>query len=478
MGDVNTSPSKGLHETGSAVIPAMTNIIDSTVADQLSYTFEKAAERISPSVVPIFAEEEVTLESPYGKDPFRDFFGDDFLKRYFGAVPNQRETVHSLGSGVIISTDGYILTNNHVVENAKKITVVLEDEKKYPAKVIGTDPQSDMAVIKIDAENLPTALLGDSDNLRVGQWVIAVGNPYQLMHTVTAGIISAKGRSNIGLAQYEDFIQTDASINPGNSGGALCDLQGRVIGINTAISSPTGSSVGIGFAIPIKMARGIMKQLIDNGKVSRGYLGIILQNIDDNLVKALKLNNAEGALVGDIEAGSPADKAGIKRGDVITQFDGTNIKSSTQLRNLAARTQPGSKVKVTVIRGGNQKELSVTLGERPQKMAADQPSSKTLTNQLENTLGFELQNLTPDIAGQLGYNKEKGIVITSVASGSAAEDAGLQSGDLIKEVNRREVSTVAEFNRELSKIKKGDSVALLVQRGPNTFYVGIEVPLS
>lgn len=460
-------------------VPAATARADSSVAGQLSLAFEQAAEAISPSVVPIFAEEEVVVQSPFAQDPFREFFGDDFFRRYFGNAPGsgqQKETVHSLGSGVIVSADGYILTNNHVVQGAQKITVVLEDEKKYPAKVVGTDPQSDVAVIKIEGDKLPVASLGDSDNLRVGQWVIAVGNPFQLMHTVTAGIISARGRSDIGLAEYEDFIQTDASINPGNSGGALCDLQGHVIGINTAISTPSGGNVGIGFAIPIKMASGIMDQLIAKGKVTRGYIGIVPQDISESLAKAMKLKSGEGALVGDVETGSPAEKAGIRRGDVITRFDGTRIKNSAQLRNLAAKSQPGNKVNVTVIRDGREQEFAMTLAERPEQQPAAQKPGPPAQN-LNEKLGLEVQDLTPDIAEQLGFKNEKGVVVTDVVSGSVAEDAGLRSGDLIKEVNRVPVSSVQQFNSELAKIGKGESAALLVRRGPNTFFVGLE-PLS
>lgn len=455
--------------------------VDTTVADAMSLAFENAADKISPSVVPIFAEEEIVVRNPSGgaQDPFRYFFGDDFYKRYFGNAPEeQKQTVHSLGSGVIVSNDGYILTNNHVVQGAQKITVVLEDEKKYPAEIVGTDPQSDVAVIKIDGDDLPVAPLGDSDNLRVGQWVIAVGNPFQLMHTVTAGIISAKGRSDIGLAEYEDFIQTDASINPGNSGGALCDLQGRVIGINTAISSPTGTNVGIGFAIPIKMAKGIMQQLIDEGKVRRGYIGIVPQDIDENLAKAMNLKTSEGALVGDVEPGGPAAKAGIKRGDVIIRFDGTDIKNNRELRNLAARANPGATVKVTVIRDGAERELTVTLAERPVQTVSDQLKEAVPKQQLNTKLGLNVENLTDDMAQQLGYQGDQGVIITDVTTGSVAEDAGLRRGDLIKEVNRSIVTSVEEFNRQLSKIEEGSSAALLVRRGQNTFFVGLPFVLS
>jgi serine protease Do len=276
------------------------------LAGQLSEVFESASKKLSPSVVPIFSEAEVQVASPFGSgDPFGQLFGDDFMRRFFGTPQGgQKRTVRGLGSGVIVSSDGYILTNNHVVHGADKLTVIVGDEKKYPAKVIGTDPQTDVALIKIDAKDLQAANLGNSDDVRVGQWVIAVGNPFQLLHTVTAGIISATGRSSVGLATYEDFMQTDASINPGNSGGALADLDGNVIGINTAISSPSGGSVGIGFAIPINMAKSVMEDLKSKGQVTRGYLAVIPQDIDDDLAKALKLKDTEGALIGDVSTSS------------------------------------------------------------------------------------------------------------------------------------------------------------------------------
>ncbi|MDZ7261779.1 MAG: DegQ family serine endoprotease [candidate division KSB1 bacterium] len=450
-----------------------------SVANQLSEAFEAAAGKVNQSIVPIFAEQVVEVQSPFGfpNDPFRDFFGDDFFKRFFGTPPqSEKQTVRSLGSGVIVTTDGYILTNNHVVAGADKLTVVLANKQKYAAKVIGTDPQTDVAVIKIDAKDLPAAILGNSDNVKVGQWVIAVGNPFQLMHTVTAGIISAKGRSEIGLADYEDFIQTDAAINPGNSGGALADLDGNVIGINTAINSPSGGNIGIGFAIPINMARRVMDALISKGKVTRGYMGLLLQDIDENLAKALKLKSTEGSLVGDVTPGGPADKAGIKRGDVIIKLDGNKIENSTQLRNIVAQTSPRTPVKVTLIRNGKEMELTVVLDERPQELRGTTPQERQPEEQSYEKLGLSVQTLTPDIANQLGYQNEQGVVVTDVAGGSPAEDAGLQQGDLIKEVNRVKVRTVPDFKSAVARLKSGDSAALFVRRGQNTFFVAIQIP--
>jgi serine protease Do len=447
--------------------------------EDISQVFELAARQVSPSVVAITAEQEVTVQSPFGMpdDAFKEFFGEDFFKRFFGQPPQeQKRTVRSLGSGVIISPDGMILTNNHVIANAEKLFVVVRDKKTYLAKVIGVDPQTDVGVIKIDARDLPAAALGNSDEVNVGQWVIAIGNPFQLMHTVTAGIISAKGRSSVGLADYEDFFQTDASINPGNSGGALADLKGNVIGINTAIASPSGGNIGIGFAIPINMARQVMDSLISKGKVVRGYIGILPQDIDENLAKAFDLKSTEGVLVGDVTPKGPADQAGIKRGDVILSFDGKKVENSTQLRMMIAETAPKTEVKVGLVRKGKQMELALTLAERPKERQEQAPKQEQPEERASKKIGLMLQNMTPDIARQLGYEKEKGALVADVASGSPAEDAGIQRGDLIKEVNREAVGSVREFERALKNVKSGEVVALLVRRGPATLFIGIKIP--
>ena len=449
--------------------------------NQFSAAFESAAAKVNPAVVPIFSEQVTKVQ-----DPFSQFFGgDDFFRRFFGNPGgrggDQKQTVHSLGSGVIVSKDGYILTNNHVVDGSDKLTVMLQDKKKFTAKVVGRDPQTDIAVVKIDASDLPVASLGNSDNVKVGQWVIAVGNPFNLMHTVTAGIISAKGRSSMNLADYEDFIQTDASINPGNSGGALSDLDGNVIGINTAIYSPNGAgNVGIGFAVPINMAKNIMNSLIANGKVARGYLGLLPQDIDESLAKAMNLKTTDGSLVGDVTSGGPADKAGVKRGDIISSFNGTKITGSTQLRNLVAEAKPGSSVKLELLRDGKQNEVTVNLGERPKNLTAsrgegDDESGDSDEQQSSQKLGLSVQSLTPDLAKELKYEGDHGVLIANVTAGSAAEDAGMQRGDLIKEVNKKEISSVGDFNKAVKNINKGDTAAFLVRRGANTFYVGLQM---
>ncbi|MCI0697361.1 DegQ family serine endoprotease [candidate division KSB1 bacterium] len=462
--------------------PSLTAAQGRALLQQFSAAFEEAASRVNPSVVPIFSEQVVENRNPFSmrNDQFREFFGDDFFRRFFGNPQggnDERQKIRGLGSGVIVSKDGYILTNNHVIREADKVTVMVSENKKYTAKVIGADPQTDLAVIKIAASDLPAATLGNSDDVRIGQWVIAVGNPFELLHTVTAGIISAKGRSSVGLAAYEDFIQTDASINPGNSGGALADLDGNVIGINTAISSPSGGNVGIGFAIPINMAKKIMDELVTKGKVTRGYLALMPQDVDENLAKGLNLKTTAGALVGDVTSDGPADKAGIQRGDIITGFNGKKVENSNQLRAIVADAEPGSTAKVVLLRNGREMALPVVLGERPKEFAdrgASEPEEPEA--QTGEKLGLSLQTLTPEIARQLSYQNEDGVVVGGVTAGSPADDAGLRRGDLIKEVNRSEVTSVQQFTRAVGRLQSGDSAVLLVRRGQNTFYAAIQVP--
>jgi serine protease Do len=452
------------------------------ILQQFSAAFEEAAAKVNAAVVPIFSEQVMEERGPFSmpNEQFRDFFGDDFFRRFFNAPRGGEEgqRVRGLGSGVIVSNDGYILTNSHVVRGADKLTVMLGGNKRYSAKIIGTDPQTDLAVIKIDATALPAATLGNSDDVRIGQWVIAVGNPFELLHTVTAGIISAKGRSAVGLnLDYQDFIQTDASINPGNSGGALADLEGNVIGINTAISSPSGGSVGIGFAIPINMAKQVMDELVTQGKVTRGYLALMPQDIDESIAKAWKLKSTDGALVGDVTPNGPADKAGIKRGDIIKDFNGKKIESSAQLRQVVAQADPGSTAKINLLRDGREMPVSVVLGERPRNLAGrNDEEESTPEEKTGEKLGLSIQTLTPEIAQQLSYRNEQGVLVSSVTAGSPADEAGLRRGDLIKEVNRTEVSTVQEFKRLVSRLQSGDSLALLVRRGQSTFYAAVQMP--
>lgn len=460
--------------------PASQNPEEQELVTIISQAFESASSKVSSSVVSIIAEQEIKVQRRFGfpDDAFKDFFGEDFFERFFG-LPQQRQeeerTVRSLGSGVIVTEDGYILTNNHVIEKAEQLLVLTGDDKRYEAEVVGTDPPTDMAVFKIDGKNLPSASLGNSDNIKVGQWVIAVGNPFQLMHTVTAGIISAKGRSSVGLAEYEDFIQTDASINPGNSGGALADLDGKVIGINTAIASPSGGNIGIGFAIPINMAKKVMDELISEGKVVRGHVGLWLQDITDDLAKALNLKTKEGVLVADVVEDGPADQAGIMRGDVIIEYDGEKVTDGAHLKNMAAGTKPGTSVKMILLREGERKEVTIVLEERSEDGKGAVPGEERPEESAGMKMGLDIQTLTPDIARQLGYQNENGVVVTRVESGSPAAEAGLQRGDLIKEVNRQQVRNKEEFEAAVQDRASGDVVALLVQRGQSNFFVAVRI---
>ncbi len=467
--------SSALSHSGVETKPA--THVDRPLLNEFSTAFEDAASKVNPAIVAIYSEHVLKVEGPLagGNDPLRQFFGDDFFRHFFGNQGPRTERTQALGSGVIVSDDGYILTNNHVVAHADKLTVLLQNKKRYTAKVVGTDPQSDVAVIKIDAHDLPAAALGNSDGLKVGQWVIAVGNPFGLMHTVTAGIISATGRSPEGLADFADFIQTDASINPGNSGGALADLDGNVVGINTAIESNTGNNAGVGFAIPINMAKSIMEELVKTGEVRRGYLGITLQDINDDLAKALKLGTTEGTLISDVAPDGPADKAGLKRGDIVTAFNGKKVDDSQALQNAVVESQPGSKVTLTYLRDGKEQEATVELGTRPKNLAV-RGSAAPSESSASKKLGIDVQNLSSDLASRYGSAHEQGVVVTSVESGSAAEEAGIQKNDLIRQVDRKNVSNVEDFNRLMDEVKSGDTVAFLVQRGQSTFFVAIDVP--
>ncbi len=448
---------------------------DRAMAAELSSSFEAAAGAVSPSVVPIYSEQVVQNRTLFGQQNGIPW-GDEFFKKFFGNLEPQNQTVRGIGSGVIVSSDGYILTNNHVVDGAQKLWIVLNGSKKIPAEVIGRDPQTDVAVIKVDEKNLPVAILGNSDNVRVGEWVIAIGNPFRLIHSVTAGIISAKGRSHMGLADYEDFIQTDAAINPGNSGGALADLNGNVIGINTAINSPSGGNVGIGFAIPINMAKSVMEQLISKGTVSRGFLALIPQDIDDGLAKALHLSSTKGALVGDVTADGPADKGGIRRGDVIVSFNGKQVENATELRQIVAEAKPGSTATVGIMRDGKQMDEKVVLGERPKGRGATGEELNSSGESSKSQLGLSVEALTPQLASQLGFENEQGVVVDQVNSGSPAEEAGIVRGDLIKEIDREPVKSISDFRSAISNLHSGDVAAFLVRRGDATIFVGVEIP--
>lgn len=431
--------------------------------------FVQIAESATPSVVTIFTEKTINRRfiSPFDLfgSPFDDFFD---IPRGRGQGNGRKEILRGLGSGVIVSRDGYILTNNHVVDKADTIYIRTYDNRRVEAKVIGTDPKTDIAVIKAEAKNLKPIAIGDSDVLRVGEWVIAIGSPLgeNLARTVTQGIVSAKGRANVGLADYEDFIQTDAAINPGNSGGPLVNISGELVGINTAIASRTGGFQGIGFAVPSNMAQQIMQSLIKTGKVTRGWLGVTIQNVDENIAKGLKLEKAEGVLVGTVVENSPAKVGGLKTGDVILEIDGKKIRDTVELRNTIAGTLPGTTVRLTVWRDGTIKKLSVKLDEIP-----DHPVASEQQQEMDELLGFSAAPLSSDLAAKyrLKADADK-VVITDVDPSGNAYRAGLRNGDVIKAVNRKSITSYQQFLSIVGKMKQGELLFLLIERGGSNVY--------
>jgi len=442
-----------------------------------SKAFSAIEKSVSPAVVSIQVER--TLHSVSGNQqiPFNDpfeMFGDDFAKRFFGdryeEFKEQRTTpkqprehrIAGQGSGFIVSPDGYILTNHHVVGSADKVLVQLHDGRELEAKLVGSDARSDVAVIKIDAENLPIIPLGNSDKLDVGEWVLAFGSPFGLTDSMTAGIVSAKGRTSVGIADYENFIQTDAAINPGNSGGPLVNLDGHVVGINTAIASRSGGYQGIGFAIPINLAANIRDQLISEGSVSRGFLGIMIQKLTPDLAKSFGLADTKGVLVGDVTNDSPGGKAGLQSGDVVVELNGEKVEQAGAFRNRVAMLAPGTDVALTVMRNGERKSISVTLGELPDQ--DDLAKLKSPQTESVDKLGLSVQTLSKELADRLGYSAEdSGVVVNDVASGSLAAIEGIKPGVLIREVNRQPVRTVDEFRKAVDKSQKEGVVLLLIK---------------
>jgi serine protease Do len=430
--------------------------------------FVTLAKKLKPVVVNVsttqMSEGAPGFGSPFGEeDPFSEFW-----RRFFGGpLPRGPQRQRSLGSGFIIDRDGSILTNNHVVENAQKIVVKLADEREFEAKVIGRDAKTDLAVIKINAkDNLPVATLGDSDRLEVGEWVMAIGNPFGLDNTVTSGIVSAKGR-HIGAGPYDNFIQTDASINPGNSGGPLINMRGEVVGINTAIFSRTGGNIGIGFAIPINLAKELLPQLRGKGKVTRGYLGVLIQRVTPEIAESLGLEKARGALVANVSKDGPAERAGIKVGDVIIEFDGKEIRDSNDLPIIVARTAVDKKVRLKVLRDKKEISLTVAVGELKDEEVVASAKEK-------GELGLTVQRVTPQIAESLGLEKAEGVVITSVEPGSAADEAALNRGDIILEIDRKPVRNLADYKKAVGEIKKGKGSLFLVRRGDSTLFLALK----
>ena len=440
-------------------------------------SFADLAEELSPAVVNISTAtvvKEGEAQQPFsGEDsPFREFFGDEFFKRFFGDRPHRPFKKRSLGSGFIINSEGYIITNNHVVAEADEVVVILEEGDEYPAEVLGADEKTDIALIKIEPKNgLPACRLGDSDKARVGDWVLAIGNPFGLGHTVTAGIISAKGRE-LGAGAYDDFIQTDAAINMGNSGGPLFDTGGNVVGINSAIFSRSGGNVGIGFAIPINLAKAIVSQLEEKGSVTRAWLGVLIQQITPEIQESLELKAREGALVADVVTGGPADKAGIQRGDVIVRFNGQGVESQHELPTMVAYLPVGTEVNVVVLRDGKEKTFKVTLEEMTDEAVASGPAEED--EEMKEELGFTVQNLNPELAKQLNLDSADGALIASVEPGSPAAEAGLRRGDVILEVDRKKIEDVNVLSQVLEKANDKKSVLFLVNRGGRTIFIAVK----
>jgi len=459
--------------------PGLTRNVDPDIEllDRTAKAFAKVVQKARPAVVFIQVEKTLsarTIQGPFNfMDPF-EFFNDPFFQRFFGPnfrqrpIPKRKFKERGQGSGFIVDKRGYILTNNHVVGDADRIEVKLYDGREFKAKVIGTDPESDVAVIKIDAKDLPVLPLGNSDNLKVGEWVIAIGNPFGLSESVTVGVVSAKGRNRIGINDYEDFIQTDAAINPGNSGGPLINIHGEAVGMNTAIYSKSGGYMGIGFAIPINMARNVMKQLLKKGKVVRGWLGVVIQQMDEDLAKSFGLKRPEGVLVSEVTKDSPAEKGGLKQGDIILQLNGQKVKDVGELRNKIALTPPGTKVELLIMRDGKKKVLTVKIGEKPEHTGI----IGTRTGLLKR-LGLSIQDLTPELADQFGYKVGQGVLVAEVEPGSPAAQAGIRPGLLIEEVNRIRVKTVSEFMKALSRSRK--MVLFRLTDGQYTRYVALRI---
>lgn len=448
-------------------------------AVQLGRAYAAVAAHVKPAVVSVYSEKMVTVRSPqtpFGDEFFRRFFGQQAPQRGQGGDSGTRRVPErGMGSGMIIDRLGHILTNYHVVKDVDEIKVQLADKRSFDARIVGTDPNTDVAVIRIVGAvpaNLPTVELGDSDALQVGNLVLAIGAPFGLTQTVTTGIVSATGRSDVGIATYEDFLQTDASINPGNSGGPLVNMRGQVIGMTSAIATSrnVGQSAGVGFAIPSNMIKAMLPVLARGGKIVRGMLGVVIQDLTQSLAEAFRLPEAKGALVSQVVKDSPAAKAGLRPGDVILRYNGKEVPDSHMLRNLVAATAPGTKVALGVMRNGRERKLEATIGKRPSEAKArtSQPSAPP-ANRLASA-GLRLRTLTPDLAQRLGLQGEKGVLVTAVEAGSPAAEANLEPGDLIVEVNRTPVTSVADLQKALGR--PAGTVLLLVKRqGANVFVV-------
>ena len=450
-------PTNGFTEVAKAVTPAVVNIT--------TIMTEKVADgRSMPDEL---------------RDRMEEFFGGPngpFGPRGFRGPQTPEPRGHrggGQGSGVIVSPDGYVLTNNHVIDGAREVTVTLPDKREFQGKIVGTDPKTDLAVVKIEGQNLPAVAWGDASKLQVGEYVLAVGNPFGLNSTVTLGIVSALGRGRMGITQYEDFIQTDAAINPGNSGGALVNTKGELVGINTAIFSQSGGYQGVGFAVPTSMSKPIYESLIKTGKVVRGFLGIGIQDLNQDLAKSFGIKDAKGAVVSDVKEDGPADQGGLKQGDVIISYQGSPVEEAVALQRMVTRTPVGTKVPVKVMRDGHEKELTITIGEQPDTIK----TAKAESGEKDYAFaGVAVQDLDKDQAKEFGIKgKAQGVVVTSVEPDSGADRAGLLPGDVIREINRQPVKSVKEFEKVSSAVKKGDNVLILISRRGNALFLSAKV---
>ncbi|MFQ5599199.1 MAG: Do family serine endopeptidase [Candidatus Krumholzibacteriia bacterium] len=437
-----------------------------TPAEADLFSFADVAEQVTPSVVTVVSQKRV------GGDDFGGFF-----ERFFGN--RQEPFVQGHGSGFVLDSNGTILTNNHVVDDADDLTVRLKDGREFEAEVIGMDANTDIAVIRIDAQDLPVVKLGDSDRLRVGEWVLAIGSPFRqaLDHTVTAGIISAKGRGNVGLADYEEFLQTDAAINPGNSGGPLVNLRGEVIGINTAIATRNGGFQGVSFAIPINFARNIIDMLLAEGRVTRAWLGVVIQDVTPELARGLDLPRPEGVAIAEVNENSPAEEAGLQEGDVIVAMDGVATERVSAFRNRVSLSVPGQRVELEVLRDGKRRTVEARLGELTEDVlaAVQNQRPRTPEGHPDSQLGLQLADLTPEIAARFDLSRRtSGVVITGVAPGSPAAEEGLEPGDVVRSVNRQRVQSVEEFDAALNLVPSNHPVVLNVKRGGRSFFITLD----
>lgn len=471
----------GYSFSASQASSAPTSIPAAAVITTPANGFTEVARQVTPAVVNITTVMTEKVSDGFSvpdelRDRMEEFFGKPFDPRRRGPQPpgEHRGPRRGQGSGVIISADGYVLTNNHVIDKAHEVSVTLPDKREFKGKIIGADPKSDLAVVKINASSLPAIPWGDASQLQVGEYVLAVGNPFGLNSTVTLGIVSAVGRGHMGITQYEDFIQTDAAINPGNSGGALVNTRGELVGINTAIFSQTGGYQGVGFAVSTTMAKPIYESLVKTGKVIRGYLGIGLQDLNQDLAKSFSIKDSKGALVSDVKEDSPADQAGLKQGDVIIEYQGILIEDGVALQRMVTRTPVGSKVPVKVMRDGRARDLTVRIGEQPE---LEKVAKKVESGEHDYALaGLSVEDLDRDTARELGLKgKTQGVIVTKVEPDSGAEKAGLMPGDVIREVNRQPVKSVKDFENVSAHMKNGENVLILVNRQGNALFLSAKV---